>query len=60
MLTNALPKLVNLRNFHISSPAEDLPPILHILQSANPRLCGLSLQYVDNRVQASNNINMNS
>jgi len=44
MLTNALPKLVNLRNFHVSSAAEALPPILRILQSANPRLCGLSLQ----------------
>jgi len=44
ILTNALPKLVNLRNFHISSAAEALPPILRVLQSANPRLCGLSLQ----------------
>lgn len=46
MLTNALPKLVNLRNVHISSGAEGLPPVLRILQSTNPRLRGLSLQYV--------------
>lgn len=44
MLTNALPKLVNLRNVHISSSAEGLTPVLRILQSTNPRLCGLSLQ----------------
>lgn len=47
MLTNALPKLVNLRNVHISSGAEGLPPVLRILQSTNPRLRGLSLQSPD-------------
>ncbi|KAF9444045.1 hypothetical protein P691DRAFT_737051 [Macrolepiota fuliginosa MF-IS2] len=47
MLTNALPKLVNLRNVHISSGAEGLSPVLRILQSTNPRLRGLSLQSPD-------------
>lgn len=46
MLTNALPKLINLRHVHISSGAEGLPPVLRILQSTNPNLRGLSLQCV--------------
>ncbi|KAF7760052.1 hypothetical protein Agabi119p4_11747 [Agaricus bisporus var. burnettii] len=53
MLTNALPKLINLRHVHISSGAEGLPPVLRILQSTNPNLRGLSLQSPDYPVDLS-------
>ncbi|KAF8991615.1 hypothetical protein BDQ17DRAFT_1432957 [Cyathus striatus] len=47
MLTNALPKLVNLRNVHISSGAESVVSVLKILQSSSPRLKGLSINSPD-------------
>ncbi|CAA7262338.1 unnamed protein product [Cyclocybe aegerita] len=44
MLMNALPKLINLRNVHLSSTSEGIVPVLRILQTTSPRLRGLSLQ----------------
>ena len=46
MLTNALPKLINLRNVHISAMSEGMVPVLRILQCTSPRLRGLSLKLV--------------
>ncbi|RDB17545.1 hypothetical protein Hypma_001187 [Hypsizygus marmoreus] len=43
MLTNALPKLTNLRNVHISAGIEGIMPVLRVLQTCTPRLRGLSL-----------------
>ncbi|KIM35498.1 hypothetical protein M413DRAFT_449710, partial [Hebeloma cylindrosporum] len=47
MLTNALPKLINLRNVHISAMSEGMVPVLRILQTTSPRLRGLSLKSPD-------------
>ncbi|PPQ94275.1 hypothetical protein CVT25_004932 [Psilocybe cyanescens] len=47
MLTNALPKLINLRNVHISATSEGILPVLRILQTSSPRLRGLSLKSPD-------------
>ncbi|KAF8637727.1 hypothetical protein AX17_002615 [Amanita inopinata Kibby_2008] len=44
MLTNALPRLINLRNVHISAGSESIIPILRVLQTSSPRLKGLSLR----------------
>ncbi|KAJ4466488.1 hypothetical protein J3R30DRAFT_2266065 [Lentinula aciculospora] len=44
ILSNALPKLINLRNVHITAPVEGTTPILEILQASHPRLSGLALQ----------------
>ena len=46
MLTNALPKLINLRNVHLAATSEGIVPVLRILQTTSPRLRGLSLQCV--------------
>ena len=46
MLTNVLPKLVNLKNIYLSAPSESIVPVLRILQTTSTRLHGLSLQYV--------------
>lgn len=46
MLTNVLPKLVNLKNIYLSAPSESIVPVLRILQTTGTRLHGLSLQYV--------------
>lgn len=46
MLTNALPKLINLRNVHLAATSEGTIPVLRILQTTSPRLRGLSLQCV--------------
>ncbi|KAG5638689.1 hypothetical protein H0H81_010914 [Sphagnurus paluster] len=43
MLTNALPKLANLRNVHISAGVDGILPVLRVLQTCSPRLRGLSL-----------------
>ncbi|GLB44437.1 hypothetical protein LshimejAT787_1700640 [Lyophyllum shimeji] len=56
MLTNALVKLINLRNVHISAGVEGILPVLRVLHTCTPRLRGLSihspegptdLQYLD-------------
>ncbi|KAF8956753.1 hypothetical protein BDZ97DRAFT_1670956 [Flammula alnicola] len=47
MLMNALPKLINLRNVHLSSTSDGIVPVLRILQSTSPRLRGLSLKSPD-------------
>ncbi|KAF9461353.1 hypothetical protein BDZ94DRAFT_1310625 [Collybia nuda] len=47
MLTNALPKLINLRNVHISAGTEGVIPVLRMLQLCTPRLRGLSLESPD-------------
>ncbi|KAG6856146.1 hypothetical protein H0H87_007151, partial [Tephrocybe sp. NHM501043] len=47
MLTNAIPNLINLRNVHISAGAEDIVPVLRVLQTTTPRLRGLSLHSPD-------------
>ncbi|KAJ3999504.1 hypothetical protein F5050DRAFT_929011 [Lentinula boryana] len=44
ILSNALPKLINLRNVHITAPIDGTMPILEILQISHPRLFGLALQ----------------
>ncbi|KAJ3894566.1 hypothetical protein GG344DRAFT_40701 [Lentinula edodes] len=44
ILSNALPKLINLRNVHITAPIDGTIPILQILQTSHPRLSGLTLQ----------------
>ncbi|KAF9529942.1 hypothetical protein CPB83DRAFT_851864 [Crepidotus variabilis] len=44
MLTNAMPKLINLKNVHISASSEAIVPVLRILQNTSPRLSGLSLR----------------
>lgn len=49
MLTNALPKLINLRNVHISASTEGILPVLRMLQICTPRLRGLSLESVYRR-----------
>lgn len=46
MLTNVLPKLVNLKNMYLSAPSESIVPVLRILQTTGTKLHGLSLQYV--------------
>ncbi|KAF5376638.1 hypothetical protein D9615_007873 [Tricholomella constricta] len=47
MLTNALPKLVNLRNVHISAGVDGILPVLRVMQTCTPRLRGLSLHSPD-------------
>ncbi|KAK2462534.1 hypothetical protein APHAL10511_005504 [Amanita phalloides] len=47
MLTNALPKMTNLRNVHISAGGGCIIPILLVLQNTSPRLNGLSLRSSD-------------
>jgi hypothetical protein len=46
ILMNALPKLINLRNVHISASTEGIMPVLRMLQTCSPRLRGLSVEYV--------------
>ncbi|KAH9834599.1 uncharacterized protein C8Q71DRAFT_797831 [Rhodofomes roseus] len=46
MLANALPKLVNLRNVHCSMRLREMLSFLRILESANHRLRGMSLMWV--------------
>ncbi|THU83235.1 hypothetical protein K435DRAFT_784272 [Dendrothele bispora CBS 962.96] len=53
ILSNALPKLTNLQQVHVSSPACGLLPLLHILQTSHPRLRGLSLQIPDGQIDLS-------
>ncbi|KAG5337087.1 hypothetical protein C0989_010828, partial [Termitomyces sp. Mn162] len=53
MLTNALPNLMNLRNVHISAGVEAIIPVLRVLQTCTPRLCGLSIESVILRVVIS-------
>ncbi|KAF9475599.1 hypothetical protein BDN70DRAFT_813850 [Pholiota conissans] len=47
MLMNALPRLINLRNVHLSSTSDGIVPVLRILQRTSPRLRGLSLKSPD-------------
>lgn len=44
MLANALPRLFNLRNVHLSATSAGIVPVLRILQTTSPRLRGLSLK----------------
>ncbi|KAF8873172.1 hypothetical protein CPB84DRAFT_1818005 [Gymnopilus junonius] len=53
MLTNALPKLINLRNVHLAATSEGIVPVLRILQTTSPRLRGLSLQSPDGSADLS-------
>ena len=46
MLSNALPKLTNLRNVHCSMRWKDMYTVLRILETISHRLTGLSLMYV--------------
>ncbi|KDQ56125.1 hypothetical protein JAAARDRAFT_133166 [Jaapia argillacea MUCL 33604] len=43
MLANALPKMVNLINFHCTMTREGLASVLRVMETAKPRLRGLSL-----------------
>ncbi|KJA14997.1 hypothetical protein HYPSUDRAFT_59046 [Hypholoma sublateritium FD-334 SS-4] len=47
MLANALPRLINLRNVHLSATRAGIVPVLRILQRTSPRLRGLSLKSPD-------------
>ncbi|KAI0937970.1 hypothetical protein AcW1_002363 [Taiwanofungus camphoratus] len=51
MLSNALPKLNNLRNVHCSMRWRDMVAFLRILETANHRLRGLSLMPSDGMVE---------
>ncbi|TFK38702.1 hypothetical protein BDQ12DRAFT_712664 [Crucibulum laeve] len=53
MLTNALPKLINMRNVHICAGSESIICILRILQVSSPRLRGLSLSSPDSPADIS-------
>ncbi|KAI0633147.1 hypothetical protein C8Q77DRAFT_1218476 [Trametes polyzona] len=46
MLSNALPKLTNLRNVHCSMRWKDMYSVLRVLETISHRLTGLSLMYV--------------
>ena len=46
MLSNALPKLTNLRNVHCAMRWKDMLSFLRILETISHRLTGLSLVYV--------------
>lgn len=46
MLTNVLPKLVNLKNVYLSATSESIIRVLRILQVTGTKLHGLSLQCV--------------
>lgn len=46
MLKNALPRLIGLKNVHLSASTDDILPVLQMLQTHCPRLRGLSIQYV--------------
>ncbi|KAJ7512815.1 hypothetical protein B0H11DRAFT_1947511 [Mycena galericulata] len=54
MLSNALPKLVNLRNVYISALSENTIPLLRLLQLSSVRLRGLSLVCPDAPADLSN------
>ncbi|TFK61014.1 hypothetical protein BDN72DRAFT_485629 [Pluteus cervinus] len=47
MLTNALPKLTNLRNVHISACSESIGSVFRVLNTSNTRLKGLSVHSPD-------------
>lgn len=49
MLSNALPKLTNLRNVHCAMRWKDMLSFLRILETISHRLTGLSLLYVFHR-----------
>jgi hypothetical protein len=53
ILSNALPKLINLRYVHITAPVDGTMSILQILQVSHPRLRGLSLQIPDGSLDLS-------
>ncbi|KAF5368659.1 hypothetical protein D9757_010211 [Collybiopsis confluens] len=53
MLSNALPKLVNLRYLHITAPANRTMPILQLVQVSHPRLRGLALQLPNSSIDLS-------
>ncbi|KAK0482964.1 hypothetical protein EDD18DRAFT_1200360 [Armillaria luteobubalina] len=53
ILSNALPKMINLRRVHISSSADGVLPVLKILQSCSPKLNGLSLHVPDGLFELS-------
>lgn len=46
MLSNALPKLENLKNVHCAMRWKDMYTVLRILETISHRLTGLSLAYV--------------
>ena len=45
MISNALPKMTNLRRVHITMRWKDLHQILKILHLHCPKLAGLSIEY---------------
>ncbi|KAF9074556.1 hypothetical protein BDP27DRAFT_1381084 [Rhodocollybia butyracea] len=53
ILSNALPKLINLLHVHITAPVAGTMPILQILQTSHPRLRGLALQIPDGPLDLS-------
>ncbi|THV02693.1 hypothetical protein K435DRAFT_334154 [Dendrothele bispora CBS 962.96] len=53
VLSNALPKLTNLQQVHVSSLACGPLPSFYILQTSHPRFCGLSLQIPNGQINLS-------
>ncbi|KAK1228020.1 hypothetical protein PQX77_008954 [Marasmius sp. AFHP31] len=53
ILANALPKLINLRNVHITASVEGALSIIRILEFTRPRISGLSLQILDGALDLS-------
>lgn len=47
MLANALPKLNSLKNVHCAMRWKDMLSFLRVLESANHKLSGLSLMFVN-------------
>ncbi|KAF9265919.1 hypothetical protein L218DRAFT_1075455 [Marasmius fiardii PR-910] len=53
ILANALPKLINLQNVHITASVEGALSIIRILEFTRPRVHGLSLQILDGALDLS-------
>lgn len=53
MLANALPKLINLKNVHITASYDSFVSILRMVQYSSPRLRGLSLRHVSSSIPTS-------
>ncbi|KAL0577665.1 hypothetical protein V5O48_004313 [Marasmius crinis-equi] len=53
ILANALPKLINIRNVHITASVEGALSIIRILEFTRPRIHGLSLQILDGALDLS-------
>ncbi|KAG7086398.1 hypothetical protein E1B28_002353 [Marasmius oreades] len=53
ILANALPKLINLQNVHITASVEGALSIIRILEFTRPQIHGLSLQILDSALDLS-------